>query len=294
MTHLFTGIGVAVTAPFRHNEIDAESFRRHLEFLMDNGVQSLIINGTTGEGSTLTAAEKRQLLEIAVQTAGGRVPVIAGTGSNSTEASIAASLEAQEIGVDGLMLITPYYNKTSQRGLVAHFTAVADAVELPILLYNVPSRTGMTITPETVQALSMHSNIAGLKDATSDFNYLSQVKLLTDDAFALYSGNDDSVLPFLALGGHGLISVAANVLPADYAALYEQAQTDLAAARSIHYRLYPLISALGADVNPIPVKALTAHLGFGEYEVRLPLVPLEEDVRQNLVELFDGLRAEVQ
>lgn len=294
MSHLFTGIGVAVTAPFRHNEIDGESFRRHLEFLIDSGVQSLVINGTTGEGSTLTTEEKRQLLEIAVQTSGGRVPVIAGTGSNSTEASIAASVEAKELGADGLMLITPYYNKTSQRGLIAHFTAVADAVELPILLYNVPSRTGMTITPETVQELSAHPNIVGLKDATGDFNYFSQVKLLTDDEFALYSGNDDAVLPFLALGGQGLISVAANVMPADYTALYEQAQTDFAAARSIHYRLYPLISALGADVNPIPIKALTAHLGYGEYEVRLPLVPLEDEARQNLVELFDGLRAEVQ
>ncbi|WP_088006983.1 4-hydroxy-tetrahydrodipicolinate synthase [Indiicoccus explosivorum] len=294
MTHLFEGIGVAVTTPFRNGAIDTESFCRHIEFLIGSGVRSLIINGTTGEGSTLSRDEKRELLAHAIETAAGRVPVIAGTGSNATESSVADSQDAQELGADGLMLITPYYNKTSQRGLIAHFTAVADAVELPILLYNVPARTGMTIEPETVRILSGHPNIAGLKDATGDFNYLSEVKLLTDDSFALYSGNDDTVLPFLALGGSGLISVAANVLPAEYTELYEAAKTDLDRARELHYRLYPLVRALGVDVNPIPVKALTAHLGFGPYEVRLPLVPLEENEIGTLTALFDGLRTEVK
>ena len=294
MSHLFEGIGVAVTTPFQNGEIDTASFRRQLEFLIEGGAKSLVINGTTGEGSTLSADEKRELLAVAVQTAAGRVPIIAGTGSNSTKASIAASLEAQELGVDGLMLITPYYNKTSQRGLIAHFTAVADAVELPILLYNVPGRTGMTIEPSTIAELSSHPNIAGLKDATGDLNYLSNVKLLTDDSFALYSGNDDTVLPFLSLGGNGLISVAANVLPTEYTELYKAAGTDPARARDLHYRLYPLVTALGVDVNPIPIKALTAYLGFGSSEVRLPLMPLEDESAGKLTEQFNALRAEVE
>lgn len=276
MAHLFTGTGVAVTTPFSNNEVDYDSFKLHIEFLINNNIQCLVINGTTGEGSTLTRIEKKRLLEIAVETASGRVPVIAGTGSNSTEASIEASKDAKDSGVDGIMLITPYYNKTSQQGLIQHFTSIVDAINLPAILYNVPSRTSMTIAPETVQTLSQHKNIVGLKDATSDFNYLSRVKLLTDDSFALYSGNDDTALSFFALGGNGLISVAANVLPDLYQTMYERSLDNLNEARAIHYRLYPLVTALGVDVNPIPLKALTSHLGFGNYELRLPLVPLEE------------------
>lgn len=293
MTHLFTGIGAAVTTPFQNQQVDYDSFRRHVQFLLQNGIQSLVINGTTGEGSTLSRDEKNRLLQIAVEEAAGRVSVIAGTGSNNTESSIQASRDAKEIGADGLMLITPYYNKTSQRGLIRHFTAVADAVDLPIILYNVPSRTGMTIAPETVGTLSKHPAIVALKDATGDFNYLSQVKLLTDESFALYSGNDDTILPFLALGGHGAISVAANVLPAEYGELFEQALSNLDNARAIHYRLYPLLTALSVDVNPVPIKALTSHIGFGSYEVRLPLVPLEADEQQQLIDAFDSLKAGV-
>lgn len=293
MAHLFTGIGVAVTTPFTNNELDYGSFKRHLEFLLKNNVQCLVINGTTGEGSTLSRDEKKNLLEIAMETSGGQVPVVAGTGSNSTKASIEASCDAKEIGVDGLLLITPYYNKTSQRGLIQHFSAITDAVDLPAILYNVPGRTGMTIAPETVRTLSRHKNIIGLKDATGDLNYFSQVKLLIDESFALYSGNDDMALPFLALGGDGVISVAANVLPDDYQKMYELSSSNLSKARAIHYRLYPLVTALGVDVNPIPIKALTAHLGFGNNELRLPLAPLEAHEEQKLIEEFDLLKAGV-
>lgn len=293
MAHLFTGVGTAVTTPFDHDEVDYDSFKQHLEFLIENDCQCLVINGTTGEGSTLSSTEKNRLLEIAVETAAGKVPVIAGTGSNSTAASITASQDAKDIGVDGIMLITPYYNKTSQHGLTQHFTAIVNAVDIPAILYNVPSRTGMTIAPETVQSLSKHKNIVGLKDATSDFNYFSQVKLLVDESFALYSGNDDTALPFFTLGGNGLISVAANVLPNEYQTMYERSLDDLNEAKSIHYRLYPLVAALGVDVNPIPIKALTAHLGFGNYELRLPLVPLDKNEQEKLVEEFDSLKAGV-
>ncbi|WP_404452230.1 4-hydroxy-tetrahydrodipicolinate synthase [Virgibacillus necropolis] len=293
MAHLFTGIGTAVATPFYNNKVDYDSFKRHLEFLIENNIQCLVINGTTGEASTLSREEKNHLLEIAVETAAGRVPVIAGTGSNSTEASIEASKDAKAIGVDGLMLITPYYNKTSQRGLIQHFTTIVDAVDLPAILYNVPARTGMTIAPETVQTLSTHKNIVGLKDATGDFNYFSEVKLLADESFAFYSGNDDAALPFLALGGDGLISVAANALPNEYQTMYEHSLDNFEEARAIHYRLYPLLTALNVDVNPIPIKALTAHLGFGNYELRLPLVPLEEIEQQKLIHEFDSLKAGV-
>ncbi|MFZ3578455.1 4-hydroxy-tetrahydrodipicolinate synthase [Virgibacillus sp. DJP39] len=290
MGHIFTGIGVAVTTPFLNNKVDFDSFKKHLEFLLKNNVQCLVINGTTGEGSTLSLEEKNSLLEIAVETAAGKVPVIAGTGSNSTEASIIASKDAKAIGVDGLMLITPYYNKTSQRGLIQHFTTIVDAVDMPAILYNVPARTGMTIAPETVQTLSTHKNIVGLKDATSDFNYFSQVRLLTDASFAIYSGNDDTALASFGLGGEGLISVAANALPNEYQTMYERSLDNLDEARAIHYRLYPLVTLLGNDVNPIPIKALTAHLGFGNYELRLPLVPLDENEQHKLTQEFDALK----
>lgn len=293
MAHLFTGVGVAVAAPFCNNELDYDSFKRHLEFLIENNIQCLVINGTTGEGSTLSRDEKKHLLEIAMETAAGKVPVIAGTGSNSTKASIEASRDAKEIGVDGLLLITPYYNKTSQQGLIQHFTSIVDTVDLPAILYNVPSRTGMTIAPETVQTLSAHKNIVGLKDATGDLNYFSQTKILADELFAFYSGNDDTALPYFALGGDGLISVAANVLPHDYQKMYELSSSNLSKARAIHYRLYPLVAALGSEVNPIPIKALTAHLGFGNYELRLPLVALPVDEQQKLIQQFDSLKAGV-
>lgn len=293
MTNFWKGIGVAVTTPFRDGEVDYESFERHLQFLIENGIKSLIINGTTGEGSTLSREEKNNLLKIAVETANGNVPVIAGTGTNSTETSIEASLDAKQIGADGIMLITPYYNKTSQRGLVEHFTKVVDAVELPTILYNVPARTGMTITPETVQTLSQHPHIVGLKDATGDFNYLSEVKLLVDETFRLYSGNDDTALAFFALGGDGLISVLANALPKEYQTMYKKSLENPEEAAQIHYQLYPLVKALGIDVNPIPIKVLTSHLGFGNYELRLPLVPLEEKVQEQLIEQYKMVKAGV-
>lgn len=293
MAHLFTGIGVAVTTPFYNNEVDYDSFKRHLEFLIENNIQSLVISGTTGEGSTLSREEKKHLLELAVETAAGKVPVIAGTGSNSTKSSIDASCDARDAGADGLLLITPYYNKTSQAGLIQHFKTIVDTVDLPAILYNVPARTGMTIAPETVKTLSTHKNIVGLKDATGDLNYFSQVKLLTDASFAFYSGNDDTALAYLALGGDGVISVAANVLPNDYQTMYERSFDNLTEARAIHYRLYPFLTAIGVEINPIPIKALTAHLGFGHYELRLPLVPLEPSKQQKLIQQFDSLKAGV-
>lgn len=290
MSHLFIGAAAAVTTPFINNTVDYDAFRAHLIFLKENSIQSFVINGTTGEGSTLTSEEKVNCLKIALEVAAGEIPVIAGTGSNDTAQTIVVSKEAEKLGVDALLVITPYYNKTSQKGLIAHFTAVADAVSIPIVLYDVPSRTGMTILPETLAVLAEHSNITALKDATGDFAHFSRLQSVVDDSFSFYSGNDDLALPYFAQGGHGIISVLANALPNEYQELYEKAQTDPKEALSVHQRLFPLVDALGVDVNPIPIKALVSHIGFGQYDVRLPLVPLEQTETDKLITLFDSLR----
>lgn len=290
MTHLFTGVGAAVTTPFKDNEVDYDNFRKHLVFLKENNIQSFIVNGTTGEGSTLTSDEKKELLTISLEVTNGTIPVIAGTGSNDTKKALKASKEAEELGVDALLLITPYYNKTSQKGLIAHFNTIADAVELPIILYDVPGRTGMTIAPETIEILAQHPNIVGLKDATGDLHHLSKIQALVDDSFAFYSGNDDLALPFFSQGGHGLISVAANVLPQDYQEMFEAVSSDPRRAYEVHQKIFPIIDALEVDVNPIPIKVLTSYLGYGDYEVRLPLVPLEEVDQIPLVEVFRHLK----
>ena len=290
MTRLFTGAAAAVTTPFKEGSVDYDSFKNHLTYLKENSIQAFVVNGTTGEGSTLTRKEKCTLLSIALDVANDDIPVIAGTGSNNTADAIDLSLEAEKLGVSGLLVITPYYNKTSQKGLLAHFTAIAEAVSVPIILYDVPARTGMTIALETLEVLAQHPNIIGLKDATGDLAHLCRLQHVVDDSFSFYSGNDDLALPFYSLGGHGLISVLANALPADYQSMYEAVQKSPVKAAAINRRLFPLVDALGVDVNPIPIKVLTSHLGFGDYSLRLPLVPLELAAQDVLTELFDHTR----
>lgn len=294
MTRLFTGAAAAVTTPFTNENVDYDSFKSHLTFLKENRIQAFVVNGTTGESSTLTKKEKSTLLSIAIDVADGDIPVIAGTGSNNTADAIAQSKEAEKLGIDALLVITPYYNKTSQKGLLAHFTAIAEAVSIPIILYDVPARTGMTIAPETLEVLAQqHTNIVGLKDATGDLAHLNRLQYVVDEDFSFYSGNDDLALPFYSLGGHGLISVLANALPKEYQEMYEAAQKYPKKAAEISHRLFPLVDALGVDVNPIPVKVLTSHLGFGDYSMRLPLVPLESAAQDVLTELFDHTRKDV-
>lgn len=290
MTRLFTGAAAAVTTPFKDNEVDYSAFRKHLNFLKSNQIQSFVVNGTTGESSTLTSEEKAELLKIAVEVADGDISVIAGTGSNNTAQTIAASQEAEALGVDGLLVITPYYNKTSQKGLLAHFNAIADAVSIPVMLYDVPSRTGMTIEPDTLKELAQHPNIVALKDATGDLAHFSRLQSVVDNDFSFYSGNDDLALPYFAQGGHGIISVLANALPEEYQQMYEYALSEPIIALGIHRKLFLLVDALGMDVNPIPIKALVSHLGFGSYSLRLPLVPLENASVSQLTDLFDSIR----
>lgn len=294
MSMIFEGIGVAMTTPFRNDEIDYDAFRAHIEYLIENDVQSLIVNGTTGESPTLTGDEIKSLLNVAVETAGGRVPVVAGTGTNSTKRSIELSQYAENIGADGVMLITPYYNKSNQRGLVAHFTAIADSINIPVILYNVPARTGMTIEPETIYELSQHENIVALKDAVGDLNYTIKVLNLIDDDFTLYSGNDDNLCDFVSLGGKGLISVVGNVIPRELQDVYERAADNDVTARAAFDALMPVIDAVQMDVNPIPIKVLTTELGFGNYELRLPLIPVNQADQEKIKGVFhefkEGLR----
>ncbi|MCC5356573.1 4-hydroxy-tetrahydrodipicolinate synthase [Staphylococcus aureus] len=291
MTHLFEGVGVALTTPFTNNKVNLEALKAHVNFLLENNAQAIIVNGTTAESPTLTTDEKERILKTVIDLVDKRVPVIAGTGTNDTEKSIQASFQAKALGADAIMLITPYYNKTNQRGLVKHFEAITDAVKLPVVLYNVPSRTNMTIEPETVEILSQHPYIVALKDATNDFEYLEEVKKRIDtNSFALYSGNDDNVVEYYQRGGQGVISVIANVIPKEFQALYDAQQSGL----DIQDQFKPmgtLLSALSVDINPIPIKALTSYLEFGNYELRLPLVSLEDTDTKVLREAYDTFKA---
>ncbi|HDP2315553.1 TPA: 4-hydroxy-tetrahydrodipicolinate synthase [Staphylococcus aureus] len=291
MTHLFEGVGVALTTPFTNNKVNLEALKAHVNFLLENNAQAIIVNGTTAESPTLTTDEKERILKTVIDLVDKRVPVIAGTGTNDTEKSIQASIQAKALGADAIMLITPYYNKTNQRGLVKHFEAITDAVKLPVVLYNVPSRTNMTIEPETVEILSQHPYIVALKDATNDFEYLEEVKKrIYTNSFALYSGNDDNVVEYYQRGGQGVISVIANVIPKEFQALYDAQQSGL----DIQDQFKPigtLLSALSVDINPIPIKALTSYLEFGNYELRLPLVSLEDTDTKVLREAYDTFKA---
>ncbi len=289
MTLLFEGAAAAVTTPFKNGSIDLETYEKHLTFLKENDIQAFVVNGTTGEGSTLSSEEQAELIEVAVKVANKEIPVIVGTGSNDTTASIDSSLQAQRLGADGLLVITPYYNRTTQPGAIAHFTAIADEVDLPIILYDVPARTGMTLEAETVAELSKHPNIVGLKDATGDLVHLTRMMNMVEDGFAFYGGNDDIALPFYAAGGKGLISVVANVIPQEHQRLYELAETNLAEATALHNQLFPFSDVIGSMLNPVSIKAVVSHIGFGEYELRLPLVPAEADEVAKFTKSYDDL-----
>ncbi|UXS20633.1 4-hydroxy-tetrahydrodipicolinate synthase [Staphylococcus delphini] len=291
MSHIFEGTGVALITPFSNGEVDYDAIKRQVQFLIDNGIQSIVVNGTTAENPTLTDEEKDRILTTVIEENAQRVPIIVGTGTNNTQKSIEASLRAKELGADAIMLITPYYLKTSQRGLVAHFEAIANATELPVVLYNVPSRTNSTIEVDTVVRLSEHPYIVALKDATDDFNYLAELQQRLDtDKFALYSGNDDNIVSYYEQGGHGVISVVANVIPNEFQQIYTNVKDRAARFEPIA----TLLDAMRVDINPIPIKYLAALEGFGQYEVRLPLVPLNDEEQQQLKVVYQQFKAGVR
>ncbi|MBI5975441.1 4-hydroxy-tetrahydrodipicolinate synthase [Staphylococcus canis] len=291
MAHLFEGTGVALITPFVENEVDYDAIRRQVDFLIEQNIQSLVVNGTTAENPTLTNDEKDQVLKTVIDANQSRVPVIVGTGTNNTQQSIEASLRAKELGADAIMLITPYYLKTSQRGLIQHFETIANQTKLPVVLYNVPSRTNSTIEPETIQTLSKNEYIVALKDATNDFEYLKEIQSLVDtDSFALYSGNDDNITTYYDKGGHGVISVVANVIPQAMQDIY----TDSNERASRFKPIEALLDAMSVDINPIPIKYLAALEGFGNYEVRLPLVPLNQSEQTELKHAYNQFKEGAQ
>ncbi|PKO20184.1 4-hydroxy-tetrahydrodipicolinate synthase [candidate division BRC1 bacterium HGW-BRC1-1] len=272
---MFSGSMCAVVTPFRGGELDEAAFARLIEYQITNGTTGIIPCGTTGESATLSHEEHERVIELAVKVSAGRVPVIAGTGSNSTREAIRLTKAARDSGADAALLITPYYNKPTQDGLFAHYSAVADAVDIPQVLYNVPARTGVNITPATVARLAEHPNIAAIKEAGGSMDYVSQLRLLSD--LPILSGNDNLTLPLIALGAVGAISVLANVAPSYCSRMFDAAVSgDWELARELHYETFPLVDLLFCETNPIPVKAALAMMGLIDGEIRLPMTPLSE------------------
>lgn len=269
---LFTGSGVAIVTPFTNETVNLGALGRLLDFQLENGTNAVIVCGTTGEATTMSYQERMRTVEFCVEYVNGRVPVIAGSGSNSTETAITLSRDAQMAGADGLLVVTPYYNKASQAGLIRHYTAIADAVDRPLILYDVPSRTGVTIAPETYAELAKHPNINGVKEAGGNLSNIQKTRNLCPEDFSIWSGNDDETAPICLLGGKGVISVVANVLPAEMHRLTELClQNDFAAAGKLQLELKDFCDAMFCDVNPIPVKTALNLLGWDVGALRLPL-----------------------
>ena len=290
---LFEGCATALVTPFRNGEVDKTAFLRLLRRQIESGIDALVVAGTTGESPTLSDAEKRWLFTAAVRetaAADRKIPIIAGTGSNNTRRACELSRMAEDCGCDGLLVVTPYYNKASEAGLITHYETIADATSLPIIAYHVPSRTGCKMTPAACKRLSDHPRILGLKDATGDLSFTSRVAALCGDSLPLYAGNDDQTLPVLSLGGLGVISVVSNLCPeavTRLCRLWREGKT--AEAKSLQLSLIPLCDALFCEVNPIPVKAGMEMLGLCSDEVRLPLAKADERVRAKVAEALRGL-----
>lgn len=288
---LFKGSGVALITPFNQDgSIDYASLRTLIEFQIEKQTDAIIINGTTGESATLSVEEQSELIDFTIRQVDGRIPVIAGTGSNDTQTMVKLSQKAEQLGADGLLIVTPYYNKTSQAGIYQHYKLVHEQTSIPIILYNVPSRTQVNIEPKTVQKLSKLKRIVGLKDATGDFSYTLQVRALCGSDFALYSGNDDMIIPMMSLGGVGVISVLANVVPFETQQMTQAfLDGDLETAEVLQVKYAQLIQQLFIEPNPIPVKYVLHEMGYCEDIVRLPLVSIGEDkkvvIKQVLKEL---------
>ena len=271
---IFTGSAVAIITPFKSGGVDLDTLGDLLDFQLENGTDAVVVCGTTGEASTMTYQERAETIEFCVRHVGGRVPVIAGSGSNSTENAVILSREAERRGAGALLVVTPYYNKASQSGLLRHYRTIADAVSLPIILYNVPSRTGVSIAPETCAALAEHPNIAGIKEASGNLGNIQRIRALCPGDFTVWSGNDDETVPICALGGKGVISVAANILPAEMHRLTQLClKNDFAAAGELQVHLREFCDAMFCEVNPIPVKTALGLLGWRVGELRSPMCP---------------------
>ena len=274
---LFKGVGSAVPTPFDENGVDISEFRKFLQFQIDNNVDALIVCGTTGESSTMTRDEKIIAINCALEVANEKIPVIVGTGSNNTREAIEMSEIAERLGANGILVVTPYYNKTTQQGLIAHYKAIAESVSLPIILYNVPSRTGVNIEPQTCLELSKIDNIVAIKEASGNISQVAQISNLCGDNLYIYSGNDDQIVPICSLGGIGVISVLSNIKPKFvHDMVYDFFDGNIDKARKMQLNVLPLINSLFSEVNPIPVKYALNELGFNFRVPRLPLVEFSD------------------
>ncbi len=289
MKRVFQGSMVALVTPFKDGRVDEAKLRELVEFQIRNGIDVLVPCGTTGESPTLSHDEHRRVIELTVEAVNRRVPVVAGTGSNSTAEAIDLTLYAKKVGADGALVVLPYYNKPTQQGLIAHCRAIADAVELPLILYNIPGRTGINMLPETLAVLADHRNIVGMKEATGNLEQMTQDIVLCGDKLSFLSGDDTLTLPLMAVGGRGVISVVANIVPRDVADLTRAfLGGDWKRAREIHLKLFPLCQAMFYETNPIPVKTALALMGKISGELRMPLCQMSET---NLNKLKAAMRA---
>lgn len=282
---IFKGAGVAIVTPFTEDyRVNFDKLGELIDFQIENGTDAIIICGTTGESSTLTHEEHLDCIQFAIKKTNKRVPVIAGTGSNCTETAVYLSKEAQKAGADGLLLVTPYYNKATQNGLKEHFTIIANSVEIPIVLYNVPSRTGCNILPETAVSLAKNvKNIVAIKEASGDISQIAKLAYLADGVLDIYSGNDDQIVPILSLGGIGVISVLSNIAPKKTHDIVENyLNGNVKQSTKLQLEAIPLAKALFSEVNPIPVKAALNMMGFQVGNLRRPLTPMEEENKEKL------------
>lgn len=289
--NLFYGCGTALITPFRGQRVDYDRLEELIDWQIDSDIDALILLGTTGEPCTITPSERSAIIECGVARVSGRVPLYVGTGSNCTRTAVEQSVEAARLGADGLLVVTPYYNKTSSAGLVEHYLTIADSVNIPIIVYNVPGRTGLNMAPELMLELARHPLLCGFKEACSDITHAMRLFELVGDGIAIYCGNDDQVLPHMALGARGIISVAANIVPQQmHAMALGWLRGEVQACRSLQFSLLPLIRALFSDVNPIPVKAALNLMGRSENMLRAPLAPLDERKLTQLKKEMQRLR----
>jgi len=284
---IFQGAASALVTPLTKDGVDYQALGKLIDWQIESSIDALVICGTTGEGSTLTDEEHREVLRYSMEKAAGRVPMIAGTGSNDTAYAIELTQYAAELGYDGALVVSPYYNKTTQEGLVASFTAIADEGNIPLILYNVPSRTGVNIEPATYAVLADHPMVCGIKEAGGNISKVVETASLVGDKVAIYSGNDDEIVPIMACGGQGVISVLSNLLPGETSRLCHLAlEGNWKEAMAMQAKYLPLVRALFSQVNPIPVKAAMAAMGYCENYVRLPLTQMEEEHQENLLSLM--------
>ncbi len=280
---IFTGMASAIVTPMTKTGIDYDALGRFLEFQIENGINAIVVMGTTGENATIEPEDQKEVIRYTVQKVAGRVPVIAGTGTNNTEHVLKNTRNACEVGADAVLVVTPYYNKATQNGLITHFTTVADASTVPVIVYNVPGRTGCNLLPKTLAKLAEHPRIAAVKEATGNMAQMVEIMALCGDKIDVYSGEDALTVPMMAMGAAGTISVLSNVVPKEAVAMTDACKAgDYKTAAQWQCKLLGLTNALFSEVNPIPVKAAVSAMGFGEENLRLPLTPMEDETRAKL------------